>query len=141
MQSTKILISILIITGMFLTSCEKLLEPANDNHSTTDRLTWDPGFGENLMINGYANWLSSYALDEVATDDAVINVKGNNYQRMSTGEWSAIFNPISVWNSAYTQIYYLNYFLSIIQDIQFAWDNSSSPAALRDSLFEATFYR
>jgi len=139
MQSTKIFLSIFIITGLLITSCEDFLGPDKDNHSTTKRLFTDPAFAEGVLINGYTGWLNNYALDEVATDDAVTNVKGSSYQRMATGEWSALYNPISVWNTAYQKIYYLNYFLSIVNDVNYAWDDRASRSTLRDSLFKKRF--
>ena len=138
-QPIKILSGILVITGMFFTSCNDLLGPDNDNHSTTDRLYKDGAFAEGVMINGYTGFLNNYALDEVATDDAVTNIKANSYQRMATGEWSAIFNPISVWNSAYQKLYYLNYFLSIVNDVDYAWEDKASSSKVRDSLFRVRY--
>lgn len=138
-QPIKILSGILVITGMFFTSCNDLLGPDNDNHSTTERLYKDGAFAEGVMINGYTGFLNDYALDEVATDDAVTNVKAHAYQRMATGEWSAIFNPISVWNSAYQKLYYLNYFLSIVNDVDYAWEDKASSSDVRDSLFKVRY--
>jgi len=139
MQSAKIIASILIISGLFLISCNDFLGPDDDNHSGTARLYTDPAFAEGLLLNGYVGWLNNYALDEVATDDAVTNVKGSSYQRMATGEWSALYNPISVWNSAYTRLYYINYFLSIMDKVDWAWDDRASRSSLRDSLFKQRF--
>src|ERR1035437_496816 len=139
MQLTKILASILIVTGMLVISCKDILGPDNDNHSKTDRLYTDPAFAEGLLLNGYTRWSNSYTLDEVATDNAVTNVKGNSYQRMATGEWSALYDPISVWSPNYQTLYYLNYFLSIVKDIKYAWDDRTSSSAIRDSLFVKRF--
>ena len=139
MQSTKIIASILFIMGMFFTSCEELLEPDNDNHSTTDRFFTDPAWAEGVLANAYVAWPNSYSFDEVATDDAVSNVKGNNYRRMATGEWSALFDPLSIWNSAYKQIFYINYFLGIVDDVDYAWEDKGSSSVVRDSLFKKRF--
>ena len=140
MQSTKILVSLFLLTGLFLTSCEDFLGPDNDNHSTPERLFRDPSFAEGLLLNGYVGWPDTYnTLEDVASDNATTNIKGNFYQRMATGEWSAMFDPMSVWNTAYNRIYYLNYFLSIVKDVDFAWDNRTSSADARDSLFKVRF--
>jgi len=139
MQSKKIFVIILIITGSFLTSCKDLLEPDKDFHSTPNRLFSDPAFAEGLMLNGYVSLPNGYALQEVATDDAVTNVKGSSYNRMAIGEWSALFDPISVWSSAYLRIYYLNYFLSIVNDVDYTWDNKIASEVKRDSLFKIRF--
>lgn len=139
MKSTKILTTILIVSAIFLTSCKDILGPDNDNHSLPNRLTTDPAFGEGLLLNGYTNWRNSYFLDEVATDDAVSNDKNNPYLRMATGEWSSLNNPMSAWNSSYQTLYYLNYFLSIVKDINYAWDDRASSSAVRDTLFVKRF--
>jgi hypothetical protein len=139
MQLRKILTSVLILTGLLATSCEKVLGPDNDNHSTTDRLYTDPAFAEGLLLNGYTGWANNYGLDEIATDDAVTNIKGSQLQRMATGEWSALFTPVSVWSTAYQKIYYLNYFLSIVDDVDFAWDDRTSSADARDQLFKQRY--
>ena len=139
MQSTKIIASIIFIMGMFFSSCEEFLEPDNDNHSTTDRFFTDPAWAEGVLANAYVAWPNSYSFDEVATDDAVANVKGNSYTRMATGEWSALFDPLSIWNAAYKQIFYINYFLGIVDDVDYAWDDKGSPSAVRDSLFKKRF--
>ena len=139
MQSKKILTSILIITGTFLGSCEKFLGPDIDNHSTESRLYWDPAFGEGLLLTGYVGFLNNYPLDDVATDDAVTNVKTSSYLRMATGEWSSLYDPLAVWNSSYQRLYYNNFFLSIVDKIVWATDNRASSAAKRDSLFKQRY--
>jgi len=138
MQVNKILIAI-FVAGLFFTSCEQLLEPDNDNHSTTERFYTDPAWAEGVFINAYVNLPNVQTLDEIATDDAVTNEKGNPYQRMATGEWSAIYDPMSIWNVAYKQLYYINYFLSIVDTVDYAWDDKSTPSAVRDSLFKRRF--
>lgn len=139
MQSNKIIASALIIAGLVFTSCEKLLEPDNDNHSTDTRFYNDPAFAEGILLNGYNALPNGYELNEVATDDAVTNVKGSAYQKMATGEWSAMYDPLSIWTSAYQTLYYLNYFLSIADNVKYAWDDRNSPSAVRDTLFKRRF--
>jgi starch-binding outer membrane protein, SusD/RagB family len=139
MQSVKIFASCLIAASLIFTSCKKIIEPDNDNHSTTSRLYKDPAFAEGVMLNGYNGLPYGYNLDEVATDDAVTNVKGSWYQKMATGEWSAMYDPLSVWNSSYQTLYYMNYFLSIVNEVQFAWDDRNSSPEVRDSLFKRRF--
>lgn len=139
MKFTRIFTYMVIASGMLLTSCENVIGPDKDNHSTPDRLYTDPAFAEGLLLNGYTNWRNSYVWDEAATDDAVTNVKGNAFQRMATGEWSALYNPMSVWDNSYRTIYYLNFFLKIAKDVNYAWDDRSSSSAVRDSLFVKRF--
>src|SRR5688500_16596186 len=114
MQSKKILAAAFFIAGLIASSCKKEFQPDNDNHSGEARLLKDPGFAEGLLLTAYTGLPNSYSFDEVATDDAVTNDKASNYLRMATGEWSAQFDPVSIWNHGYAQIQYLNRFLSIV---------------------------
>jgi len=136
MQSKKILASILIITGAFLFSCKKDFQPDNDNHSGDDRFANDPGFAEGLLLNGYAALPNAYSFDEAATDDAVTNDKLSVYPKMATGGWSISYDPVAIWNNAYKQIYYLNYFLSIADNVVYSYNDKSAPAAERNEFFK-----
>lgn len=133
----------MIITMMclFFTSCEKdLFRPDDDNHSGEERLLTDPAFAEGILLNAYATLPNGYTLEEVASDDAVTNVDGNSYRRMATGEWSAVFDPLSVWGAAaYQPIYYINYFLSINDKVDYAWDDRGSPSEEREAAFRKRF--
>ncbi len=139
-QVKNIILPIILLPFVFLMACdETLLGPKDDNHSNEERLLSDPAFAEGLLINAYAFLPNNYRLDEVATDDAVTNDVGTSYRRIATGEWSSVFNPLSVWNSAYQAIYYINYFLSINDDIDYAWDDRGSPSNEREAAFRKRF--
>ena len=60
---------------------------------------------------------NSLSSNDVATDDAVTNNKLDSYLRMATGEWSAIFNPVSNWDNCLTAILYINKFLTFVDNI------------------------
>jgi len=139
MKSKIIILGFFLISVFAVTSCKKILEPDNDNHSGEDRFAKDPAFAEGLLLNAYTALLNSYTYEEVATDDAVTNDKLSDYLRMATGEWSAQYDPMTIWNVAYRQIYYLNYFLDIVDKTEFAWDESVAPSAARDSMFKKRF--
>src|SRR5690606_10230100 len=81
-------------------------------------------------MSAYKDLPSDYENSECATDDAVHNANGNGLRRMATGEWSALFCPVSVWNSSYAAIFNINYLLSIVNDV--VW-SSQDPA--RNALF------
>jgi len=131
MNSINLKIKILLLTlllGGMLESCEKMLDPATgENQYSFDRVINDPGFAEGFVSNGYYNLPYEYTFDDVATDDAVTNVKNNNYLYMATGAWSPMFNPFNNWtgnnntrsggSSAYAVINDLNFFLSIVNDV------------------------
>lgn len=125
MQTKKIIAIILIITGFFLTSCDKLLlNPDPVNVYTESRFWKDPIFAEGTLVNAYLPLPSSYTFDETATDDAVTNVTTSNYLRMAKGEWSSQFDPMSTWNAAYKAIYNINYFLSIVDSVEWSWTST-----------------
>src|SRR5690606_9649854 len=109
MKSYIIFTGTLIISFVLLASCnDSFFEPDDDNHHGEDRLFDDRNFAEGLLLNAYTAFSNNYSLEEVATDDAVTNEDENDYRRMAMGEWSSVFNPLSVWSSAYRPIYYLN---------------------------------
>ncbi|MEM9984883.1 MAG: RagB/SusD family nutrient uptake outer membrane protein, partial [Bacteroidota bacterium] len=58
--------------------------------------------------------------DEVATDDAVINLPSSNLRAIATGEWRADNNPLGEWENRYQTIYYLNLFLEIVDSVDWA---------------------
>lgn len=108
------------VTGLLLcgvASCT-MLEPTDDNHNTLDRVGRDPAFAEGLLLRAY-NLVptNNYTFNDVATDDAVSNDRVNNYLRMATGEWTARFNPESMWDNANLAVMYINQFLSVVEEV------------------------
>ncbi|MCL4484394.1 MAG: RagB/SusD family nutrient uptake outer membrane protein [Bacteroidetes bacterium] len=117
--------SLLLILSISFGACKKLLEPENDNHSTIDRIYKDPAFAEGLLMTAYAKIPTNYlSFNDVATDDAVTNNKLNDYLRMATGQWSALYNPVNQWDNCNSAILYLNNFISIIDTVAWKWSNS-----------------
>ncbi len=117
----------------------EFLQPTDDNHSSEERLFSDSGFAEGLLMRAYRDLPNGYSFDEVSTDDAVTNVQGNGYRRMAVGEWSSRYDPMSIWNRAYTNIYYLNYFVEINPDALYAWDDANGPVHERNEAFKKRF--
>ena len=112
-------ISILLIGFICLLTACTMLEPENDNHSTSERLLSEPEFGEGLLIRAYTFIpTNGYRFDEVATDDAVTNEKSNGFLRMATGEWSSLYDPQSLWANANRAISYINEFLTLVDQIE-----------------------
>lgn len=121
----------LFIMLSVLVSCENLLEPENDNHSTIERI-YDPGFAEGILINAYVRIpTNSLIFNDVATDDAVTSNKLDNYLRMATGQWSAMFNPVNQWDNCNSAILYINQFLNIVDTVQWKWSNSEQQELYR----------
>jgi hypothetical protein len=123
MRFQKLYFEVLLLS-IILISCD-LIDPENDNHSTEERIYEDPAFAEGLLITAYKNLPSNtLSFNDVATDDAVTNNKLDSYLRMATGQWSALYNPVSQWNNCNSTILYLNNFMSIIDTVQWKWSNS-----------------
>jgi len=134
MKKNKIF-SLLGFIVLFVTSCDdELLEPSPDNRQDESQIYSNPSFAEGILLNGYKNLDNGYSFDEVATDDAVTNDKNSNLRRMVLGEWSSQFSPVSSWNSSYENIFYMNYFLSFVDSVQ--WYKRS---AERNELFKKRF--
>ncbi len=53
---------------------------------------------------------------------------------MATGEWSSQYDPTSVWASAYLAISNINYFLSLVNDVQWSWQDT-----VRNRLFRQRY--
>ena len=67
--------------------------------------------------------VNSLGSNDVATDDAVTNNKLDSYLRMATGEWSALYNPVSNWDNSLLAILYINKFFTFVDNI--TWKTSS----------------
>lgn len=134
MNSLKIFLLMLFL--MFVTgACETFTEPGEDNQYTRDRVLKDPAFAEGILINGYKALPNAYNLDEeAATDDAVSNNNNSSFRRMATGEWSAKYNPHDIWAKTYVNIAHLNYFLSIVDSVEWSWQST-----VRNELFAKRF--
>jgi hypothetical protein len=111
-------ILLLALSAMVLGSCD-IMEPMDDNHTTDNRFV-EPSFSEGLLLVGYSRMpnISSWKLNEVATDDAVSNVKTNNYTLMAGGQWSSTFDPVAQWSSSMLAINYLNQFLGMVDSVR-----------------------
>jgi starch-binding outer membrane protein, SusD/RagB family len=113
---------LMLFVILALGSCEKMLNPEQDYHKTYDRVTKDPLWNYGLLMRAYS--LSPHAslgVNDVATDDAVSNDKFNSFLRMATGEWSAIYNPVSSWDNSLSAILYINKFLDTKDKVDFKW--------------------
>jgi hypothetical protein len=113
----------LIIIGLNLLACEQYLEPKPDGTLSEEDIKSSPGFAEGLLLTAYHNLPGGYDFaTDVASDDAVTNEQGSAYRQMATGDWKSSNNPISTWENAYEQIYYINKFLEIYESVRWAND-------------------
>jgi hypothetical protein len=113
-------LGIIVITS----GCEKFLELEYDNNLSEDQVLADPAKAEGILLNAYNSLPSSLNFTDVATDNAVTNVKENNLLKMATGEWKATNYPLSAWSSAYKNIIYINIFLSDVDKVQWSWESA-----------------
>lgn len=125
-------ILLVLLLGLTMSACELFTEPGLDNQYTEDRVFKDPAFAEGILLRSYRLLPTDYRFEEVATDDAVTNERGNSFLRMATGEWSAQFNPLDNWGSAYDAIFNINYFLSVVDKVEWSWQSPERNAAFRD---------
>lgn len=116
MKAKLLILSLILVTAGFQ-SCSDFFEPGNNNQNTVDRLYYDPNFAEGMLLNGYTGLNTTYQFTETGTDDAVSNISTNAYRRMASGEWSSTYNPLEVWSTTYTKLYYMNYFLQIVNKV------------------------
>ncbi|MEA4935850.1 hypothetical protein SDC9_89916 [bioreactor metagenome] len=124
MNKIKIFLMLLFFGAIF-GACEKILEPDKDNQYMLDRVLNDPAFAEGILLRAYQLLPSEYTQEDVATDNAVSNNKSNGYLRMATGEWSAIYNPVSVWTDSYNALFNINYFLSVVDKVNWSWQSET----------------
>jgi hypothetical protein len=129
----KNLLKYILVASIFLSisSCS-LLEPVDENLSGEDRVSYDPAFAEGLLLNAYEDMVNQLSFNDAATDDAVTNYM-SSYRKMATGEWDANNAYTSRWDD-YEKILYINKFISVIDSVEWKWDDESN------SLFEQRMY-
>lgn len=124
MKQNNIYFIILLIVSIHCVSCENLLEPENENFTTFEQVYKDPEYAEGLLMTVYSKLpTNSLKYTEVATDDAVSNNTSNGFLKMATGQWSALYNPVSEWNNSNSAIFYINQFIPIIDTVGWKWSN------------------
>ncbi|MCX7987418.1 MAG: RagB/SusD family nutrient uptake outer membrane protein [Bacteroidales bacterium] len=112
---------LILILVFFVTSCEDILSPDLENNRTFDDIYSDAYFAEGLLMNAYTRLpYNNIYYSDAATDNAVINDKFSSYRNMATGQWSAIYNPVSQWENAYTAINYLNLVLEHTDSVKWS---------------------
>jgi hypothetical protein len=118
----KNIIKLLLIIP-FLVSCEDIFEPAPENFRTVESLYNEPSFAQGLLGHAYiGNPLGSWSFNDVATDDAVSNDPNNNYRHMATGQWRSNNNPMDRWQYLRASVQYINQFIEIVDDVNWASD-------------------
>jgi starch-binding outer membrane protein, SusD/RagB family len=125
----------LIVLGVMLAGCKKVLSPLDDNHRTLENIYSDAYFAEGIMMNAYTRLpTNGYSFNDVATDDAVTNDKFSPLLNMATGAWSAANNPVEQWTNSFTAISYLNLFLKQVDSVNWAPSNKNVRTLFSDRL-------
>lgn len=103
-----------------LCSCDDMFEPADENNRQMEDLAKESSYAHGLLIYGYdrlpyiTNVGNQYNWTDVATDDAVTNMKSSTFLNMATGTWASDNNPMSQWDNCKDGIQYINNFLQIV---------------------------
>lgn len=125
-----ILSAVLLAT---FSACDDLFEPAIENFKEPEDLKDMPSWAVGLLGHAYiGNPLgenaNSWSFTEVATDDAVSNDINNGYRKMAAGSWRADNTPgdLNRWQNLRGSLQYINQFLEISDDVQWAQDAKAS---------------
>ncbi len=119
-MKTKNILYFLICLFAF-SSCQDMFEPADENNRQAEDMAEEAKYAHGLLIYAYDRlpYLTTTQTD-IATDDAVTNLKNSNYLDMATGKWSADNNPMSQWDACKDGIQYVNLFLTIVDQTKWA---------------------
>ncbi|WP_069660991.1 RagB/SusD family nutrient uptake outer membrane protein [Arcticibacter eurypsychrophilus] len=119
----KIILTCLSI-ALFFAACEKdMFDPAIENNLELENAYSNASYAQGLLLNGYARIPSNnWSFNDVATDDAVTNDRTSQFLKISTGQWTAINNPLDRWTGGRSAIQYLNLFLSVSDSVEWAID-------------------
>lgn len=107
-------------------SCDDMFEPADENNRQLEDLALESSYAHGILIYGYdrlpyiTNVASQWSLTDVATDDAVTNLKTSNFLNMATGTWASDNNPMSQWDNCKDGIQYVNLFFKIVDKSSWA---------------------
>lgn len=99
-------------------SCDDMFEPAKENTRQEDAFVEESKYAHGLLIYAYDRL--PYTLTsqtDVATDDAVTNLKTSAFLNMATGTWEADNqnNPMNVWEACRDGVQYANKFLTLVE--------------------------
>ena len=92
-------------------------------------------YAHGLLIYGYDRlpYITTTQTD-IATDDAVTNLKNSAYLNMATGTWASDNNPMSQWDNCKDGIQYVNLFLSKVERVKWAPSAASKQQMFIDRL-------
>ena len=102
-------------------SCDDMFSPADENNRQEEAMYEESKYAHGLLIYGYDRlpYVTTTQTD-VATDDAVTNLKGSDFLNMATGSWASDNNPMSKWDACKDGIQYVNLFLTKVDKVKWA---------------------
>lgn len=127
---------ILYLIGLLaFCSCQDMFEPADENNRQAEDFTEESAYAHGLLIYGYGRlpYITTTQTD-IATDDAVTNVKNSSYLNMATGTWASDNNPMSVWDQCKDGIQYVNLFFTIVDKTKWALSAASKQQMFIDRM-------
>ena len=116
-------------------SCDDMFEPADENTRQEDAMYEESDYAHGLLIYGYDRlpYLTTTQTD-IATDDAVTNLKSSSYLNMATGTWASDNNPMSQWDNCKDGIQYVNLFLKNVEKVKWSPSAASKQQMFIDRL-------
>ena len=127
---------IFYLIGLFVFSaCDDMFEPADENNRQLEDLVEESKYAHGLLMYAYDRLpYQTTTVTDIATDDAVTNLKTSTYLNMATGSWASDNNPMSQWDACKDGIQYINMFLSIVNDVKWAPSAASKQQMFVDRL-------
>ena len=127
---------ILYFIGLLaICSCDDMFEPADENNRQEDAMYEESKYAHGLLIYAYDRlpYITTTQTD-IATDDAVTNLKNSAYLNMATGTWASDNNPMSQWDNCKDGIQYVNLFLTKVEKVKWAPSSASKQQMFIDRL-------
>lgn len=124
-----------LIGLLALTSCDDMFAPMDENTRQIDAMYEESNYAHGLIMYAYDRlpYITTCQTD-VATDDAVTNVKTDNYKNMTTGAWTADNNPMTQWDACKDGIQYANLFLTVVDKVNWAQSAKSKQQMFVDRM-------
>jgi len=127
---------IFFLTGLLaFSSCDDMFEPAKENTRQLETLIQESDYVHGLLLYAY-NRLPyiTVTTTDVATDDAVTRVEGDNYKKMAQGTWRSDNNPMTQWDACKDGIQYANLFLKYVDQVNWAQSAKSKQQMFIDRM-------
>ncbi len=112
-----------------------MFSPMDENNRPEEAMYEESKYAHGLLISGYE--LLPYQTTtqtDIATDDAVTNLRTSGLLNMATGTWASDNDPMSVWDNCKHGIQYVNKFLSKVERVKWAPSAASKQQMFVDRL-------